>query len=62
MASKVVEVDSISRKLVKLAGILLSIHLDSSPYLLWQNASFEMLDRFLNMPQLEGIALFQNSQ
>ena len=68
-ANKVVEIDSIPHKLVKLAGILLSgrtgshssvIYFHSSRYLISQKSSFEKLDRFLNMLQLEGIALFQS--
>ena len=69
-ANKVVEIGSIPRKLVKLAAILLSgrtgnhsffIYFHSSRYLISQNALIEMLDRFLNTPQLEGIAIFQDS-
>ena len=63
-ANKVVVIDSIPRRLVKLAAILLSgrtnshssiIYFHSSRYLFLQKA-------LLNMPQFEGIALFQNSQ
>ena len=67
-ANRVVEIDSVQRKLVKLAGILLSgrtgisshssiINFHNSWYLFSQNASFEILGRFLNTLQLKGIPL-----
>ena len=70
-ANKIAEIDSIPLKSVKLAGILLSgrtgsnssvICFHSSRYLFLQNASFEMLYRFLNTPQFKGISLFQSSR
>ena len=70
-ANKVVEIDSIPHKLVKLAAILLSgrtsnhafvMYFHSSCYLISQSAPFYMLGRFLNTSQLERIALFQKSQ
>ena len=58
----VVEIDSVSCKLVKLTVIFLSIYFHSSRDLFSQNALFEILDKFLDTPQLEVNALFQNSQ
>ena len=70
-ANKVVEINLIPHNLEKLAAILPSgrtssdssiICLHSSCYLLLQKAPSWKLGRILNMPQLEGIAFFQNSQ
>ena len=61
-ANKVVKIDSIPPKFVKLASILLSDRTDSHSsviylyiiqYLFSQNALFVLLDKFLNTLQLE---------